>query len=296
MTRRIAFINYKGGVGKTSLIVNVAASLAQLGHRVLLCDLDTQSNSSIWLLRLERWNALVDRKHAALPALFRPNPPALADLIVRDVVENRAGDRLLPGLDLLPTTFNLADLEADYTGNPRKPAYRIFREQLALVEKDYDFVLFDCPPNILRASQCGVFSASEIYVPSNPDTLSLIGFTLLVEKLLAFYEVADGFRHHSFGAAAQVQGILFNAIKTGTDIEVPRMRMQLRLNQFKTAQSVAKNSKIFSAQVRDATLVRRAVTLGLPVTLVAEESVEEAGNVVSDYRALAREILAHNLL
>lgn len=296
MTRRIAFINYKGGVGKTSLIVNVAACLAQSGQRVLLCDLDTQSNSSIWLLRLERWNALVERRAAALPALFRPNPPSISDIIVRDVVENRAGTRVLPGLDLLPTTFNLVDLEADYAADPRKPAYRLFREQLATVEKNYDFILFDCPPNILRASQCGIFSASEIYVPANPDALSLIGFTLLVEKLLAFHDIADGFRHHSFGPAAQVQGILFNAIKAGTDIEVPTMRMQLRLNQFKTAQSVGKNARIFSSRVRDATLVRRSVTLGLPVSLVAEENMDDTGNVVSDYRALTREILLHSTL
>jgi chromosome partitioning protein len=58
MARKICFINYKGGVGKTSLIVNTAAALAKLGQRVLLCDFDTQSNASIWLLRLDRWNKI----------------------------------------------------------------------------------------------------------------------------------------------------------------------------------------------------------------------------------------------
>ncbi len=58
MARKIAFINYKGGVGKTSLIVNTAACLAKQGKRVLLCDFDTQSNASIWLLRLDRWNKI----------------------------------------------------------------------------------------------------------------------------------------------------------------------------------------------------------------------------------------------
>lgn len=58
MARKISFLNYKGGVGKTSLIVNTAASLALKGSRVLLFDFDTQSNASIWLMRLERWNKL----------------------------------------------------------------------------------------------------------------------------------------------------------------------------------------------------------------------------------------------
>ena len=49
MPRKICFVNYKGGVGKTSPVVNVAASLAQRGKRVLVVDLDTQSNASIWL-------------------------------------------------------------------------------------------------------------------------------------------------------------------------------------------------------------------------------------------------------
>lgn len=295
MARRIAFLNYKGGVGKTSLIVNIAACLAQQGHRVLLCDLDTQSNASIWLLRLERWNQLVTTTRRTVFSLFQPDPPTLASLIVRDVVEDRLGAKVLPGLDLLPTSFNLVDLEADFVGDPRKPAYVLFREQLALVEADYDFILFDCPPNVLRASQCGVFSATEIYVPANPDALSLIGFTLLVEKLATFHHSAAGFRRHALGPAAQVQGILFNAVKANTDVEVPKMRMQLRLNQFKTARRVARGAKIFTTQVRDATVVRRAVTLGLPVPIVSADSGADSEGIVGDYQAMTREILAQTL-
>jgi len=293
MARKIAFLNYKGGVGKTSLIVNLAACLAQSGKRVLLCDFDTQSNASIWLMKLDRWNRINANGEGAVYSIFDPGKVQLKDLIIRDVIEAKPGEREgLPGLDLVPTTFNLVDLESEYTGDPRKPAYVLFQNQLAAVEADYDYVLFDCPPNILRASQCGVFSANEIYVPANPDALSLIGFTLLVEKLMKFHALSASFRTASMGVAAQVKGIIFNSIKTGTDIEVPKMRMQLRLNQFKTAKRVAPSAKIFDAMVRDAMVVRRAVTLGLPVNLIAaDQSQENQDNVVSDYRKVAAELI-----
>jgi chromosome partitioning protein len=294
MARRIAFINYKGGVGKTSLIVNLAACLAKLGQRVLLCDFDTQSNASIWLLKLERWNKINAAGEGALYSIFEPGHAKLRDLVVPDVVQDKAGAMALPGLDLVPTTFNLVDLESDYEGDPKRPAYLVFQQQLAEIEGGYDFVLFDCPPNILRASQCGVFSANEIYVPANPDALSLIGFTLLVEKLYKFHALSASFRTGAMGPAAQVQGIIFNSIKTGTDIEVPKMRMQLRLNQYKTAKRAAPAAKIFDAQVRDAMVVRRAVTLGLPVVLVSQEASDETqDNVVNDYRKVAAELVRH---
>jgi chromosome partitioning protein len=292
MARRIAFINYKGGVGKTSLIVNLAACLAKLGQHVLLCDFDTQSNASIWLLKLERWNKINAAGEGALYSIFDPGRAKLRDIVVKDVVQDKAGAKALPGLDLVPTTFNLVDLESEYIGDSKRPAYLIFQQQLAEIESGYDFILFDCPPNILRASQCGLFSANEIYVPANPDALSLIGFTLLVEKLYKFHALSASFRTGAMGPAAQVQGIIFNSIKTGTDIEVPKMRMQLRLNQFKTAKRAAPIATIFDAQVRDAMVVRRAVTLGLPVVLVSQEASDEAqDNVVNDYRKVAAELV-----
>jgi chromosome partitioning protein len=69
--------------------------------------------------------------------------------------------------------------------------------------------------------------------------------------------------------------------------------MQLRLNQFKSAKRVARNSKIFAAQVRDATIVRRAVTLGLPVALVSSETAADAQGIIGDYRAVTNEMFRH---
>lgn len=292
MARKLAFINYKGGVGKTSLIVNVAACLAKAGKRVLLIDLDTQSNASIWLLRLDRWNKINSTGEGALYSIFDPGKARLPEIVVKDVLEGKTGEKLLPGLDLVPTTFNLVDLENEYEGDPRKPAYVLMNEQLREIEANYDFVLFDCPPNLLRAAQCGVFSAFEVYVPANPDALSLIGFTLLVEKLRRFHQLSASFRTTEMGPPAAVQGVVFNSMKTGVDHEVPKMRMQLRVNQYKTQRRVASTAKIFKTQIRDATVVHRAVALGLPVVLVGQES-DQADNVANDYRRLTQEIMKH---
>ncbi|HEY4989429.1 MAG TPA: AAA family ATPase [Opitutaceae bacterium] len=293
MARKICFINYKGGVGKTSLIVNTAAALAKMGKRVLLFDLDTQSNASIWLLKLERWNKINATGDGSIYSIFDPGKTHIKDLVIKDVVEGKAGEKLLPGLDLVPTTFNLVDLEAEFTGDPKRPAYLVFCEQVAMLEANYDFILFDCPPNILRASQCGVFTSNEIYVPSNPDALSLIGFTLLVDKLQKFHALSGSFRKASMGPPAQVQGIIFNSIRTGVDIEVPKMRMQLRLNQFRSAKRAAPSAKIFTTQIRDAMVVRRSVALGLPVILVGSDAADNTDSVTNDYRKLANELTLH---
>lgn len=295
MARRISFLNYKGGVGKTSLIVNTAASLAKMGKRVLLCDFDTQSNASIWLLKLDRWNKINSSGDGAIYSIFDPGRAKVKDLVIKDVVEGKSGEKLLPGLDLVPTTFNLVDLENEYNGDPKLPPFLLFFEQLKEIEANYDFIVFDCPPNILRASQCGVFSSNEIYVPANPDALSLIGFTLLIEKLQKFQQLSASFRKSTMGPAAQVYGVVFNSIKTGVDIEVPKMRMQLRLNQFRGAKRVAPTAKIFDTQIRDAMIVRRAVALGLPVALVSADAESSAAgdNVINDYKNFASELVQH---
>ncbi|MCH8475538.1 MAG: AAA family ATPase [Opitutales bacterium] len=290
MPRKISLINYKGGVGKTSLIVNTAACLAEKGNRVLLFDLDTQSNASIWLMRLERWNVLQSSGRGDIFSIFDPAEDTIKDCIIKDVVQDKSGKSILPGLDIVPTTFNLVDVENEYKA--QRPPYAVFQEQLEEIEDNYDYILFDCPPNVLRAAQCGIFCSNEVYIPSNPDALSLIGFTLLVDKMLKFHQRSASFRKPGMGKPAQVQGIIFNAIKTGVDIDVPKMRMQFRLNQFKKQKRVGASAKIFSSIVRDAIVVRRAVTLGLPINLVGQVR-EEEDSVYKDYTDVAQELINH---
>lgn len=290
MPRKISFINYKGGVGKTSLIVNVAASLVEAGKRVLIVDLDVQSNSSIWLMRIERWNKLVEYDAGHIYTIFQSESARLCDCIVKDVVYCKEdAKQALPGLDLLPTTFSLVDLEEEYESPDGRPPCVKFEEQLAEFEGEYDFILFDCPPNILNASGCGIFSSNEIYVPCNPDALSLIGFTLLVDKLEVFYSEVEKYRIARMGEFAQVRGVIFNSIKANVNLMSAKMRTQVRINQFKGKRVVADSMHILNTQIRDEVIVPRAVTLGLPVCLVGDPN--RKNTVRDDYRGLAQEIM-----
>jgi len=290
MARKIAFINYKGGVGKTSCIVNIAASLAKRGNRVLLVDLDAQSNVSIWLMRVERWNELNSPGRGSVYSIFVPGNKQLKEVVVKDVVEERDGQKILPRLDLIPTTFDLIDLEHEYNPPEGEPVYVRFHEQLKVLEPNYDYILFDCPPNVLRASQCGLFCANEVIVPANPDALSLIGFTLLTGKLVQFNERSASFRSPGMGSPASINGIIFNSIKTATDIEVPKMRMQFRINQFRNQRKISPRTRIFNSMIRDAIVVRRAVTLGLPVICIGNAIGTEG--VVDDYDSVTDELEA----
>ncbi|MEX0330616.1 MAG: ParA family protein [Puniceicoccaceae bacterium] len=290
MARKIAFINYKGGVGKTSCLVNMAACLAKRGKRVLLVDLDAQSNVSIWLLRIDRWNKLHGSKRDSVYSLFNPGDQQLKDIVVRDVVEDREGRKILPGLDLVPTTFDLIDIEHEYEPPADEPVFVRFWQTLQAIEPNYDYILFDCPPNVLRASQCGLFCANEVIVPANPDALSLIGLTLLTGKLLQFNDRSARYRTPGMGQPATINGVIFNAVKGGTDVEVPKMRMQFRINQFKNQKKISPKTRIFGTMVRDAIVVRRAVTLGLPVNCIGNAIGTE--DVMEDYEGVTNELEA----
>jgi hypothetical protein len=86
------------------------------------------------------------------------------------------------------------DLEHEWKPDPHNPYWEAFHNQVVALEDRYDYIFFDCPPNVYRATQCGLYSSDEVYVPANPDALSLIGLSLFVEKAVRFHERSSSFR------------------------------------------------------------------------------------------------------
>jgi chromosome partitioning protein len=179
----ISLLNMKGGVGKTTVAVNLAANLARDHQKkVLLVDLDPQTNASLSLMPEQAWSAWA-KDHGTMADVFEldakrrhENEPAkFADCIVHDVVPE------IPGLDLLPSHLKLTFLDLDLAARPGRE--RIFTRKLAKVIDDYDIILCDCPPNLQTATQNALYASDYFLVPMQPDFLSSIGLSLLLDRL-----------------------------------------------------------------------------------------------------------------
>lgn len=289
MAKKISFLNIKGGVGKTSLIVNMGACLAYMGRRTLVVDFDAQSNASIWLMRLDRWNSLNREPQKFILNLFRDLDSKIADCIQKSPVRDTDNEEVLPRLDLIPASFTLMDLEHEVPKSPDEPFYLRFYKQLRTIEDNYDFILYDCPPNFFYTTQCALFGSDFVFVPANADALSIIGFHLLVDKLARFKTDSTAHRDSYQAPNPEVIGIALNAIKPGTKIHVPLERFNAQIDRFKTQGKVSSKMHIFPDIVRHSVNVGRAVMMGLPTVLMSKQ--DASITLAEDYIKLTKHLL-----
>src|SRR5882672_1366498 len=160
--RRIAIINQKGGVGKTTTAVNLAAALAQAGQRVCVLDLDPQA-------------------HATTHLGVEPDgsAPSMYDVLVNSKplaeVRRKVGDCLwLAGSDI-----NLAAAEVELAGVVGREV--ILRDLLLQDEGHFDYVLMDCGPSLGVLTLNALAAASEVFIPLQPHFLALHGLSKLLE-------------------------------------------------------------------------------------------------------------------
>lgn len=161
--RTIAVANQKGGVGKTTVSINLASALARMGHRVLLVDLDPQGHCAVGL-------AVPDEQieNGIGECLRSRNEPEPIDF-------SAITWQIAPNLDLAPSRPTLADFERKL-GNDEK-AFGNLREALQGVSHRYDFVLIDCPPYLGALMHMALHAAAEIIIPVETGYFSLHGLT-----------------------------------------------------------------------------------------------------------------------
>ena len=178
----IALVNNKGGVGKTTSAVNLAAGLVAAGRRVLLADLDAQGSASL-SLGLTR----ADLTPGSAEVMLEGHP-------IREVIRPTS----VKGLDILPGSMALAS--ADLVLSVVKGREVVLKDALTPIRGDYDFTVLDCPPSLGLLTVNALTAADFFIIPVTPDYLSLEG---LVNLMDAVERIKKG-----IGKAAGLLGIL----------------------------------------------------------------------------------------
>ncbi|WP_137983862.1 MULTISPECIES: ParA family protein [Pseudomonas] len=216
MTKVVSFINLKGGVGKTTTTVNIAATLATDGYKVLVIDLDPQTNATVSLIDQEEWQERHDRGQT-LYHMFNDMLKGEDQFNIDDAILNDVGG--IDGLDLLPSSIHLVEIQDDIPDMDNK-AYvshvDVLGNIIENIKEDYDFILIDCPPNLGAITLNGISISDYYIVPTVPDILSKIGISLILNRINSFKK-----RKHS--CKIELAGIVFTKVDYRTNLHKSTM-------------------------------------------------------------------------
>ncbi|MBO4557737.1 MAG: ParA family protein [Bacteroidales bacterium] len=253
MGKTIAIVNQKGGVGKTTTAVNLAASLAVKGKKVLLIDADPQANATSYL-GLDPETCVGKTLYEAVCGRV-----AIADII---------RDTEILTLKLVPSHINLIGVEVELLETSGRE--KAFRRAIAPAKAQYDYILIDCSPSLGLLTINSLTAADSVIVPVQPEYFALEG----LGRLLGTIKLVQDKVNPDLG----IEGFLFtiydSRIKTHNQV-VEEVRAQFPEKVFKTI--IVRNARLIEAP-----------SYGKPAILYDPESAG-AGN----YMNLAEELLYH---
>lgn len=252
MGRTYTLVNQKGGVGKTTTVINLGAYLAYFGQRVLLVDLDPQANATACLgvdkesVRGGTYESLIDNSPAASHILHNP--------------------RLK--ISLLPASPALAGAEVELVGKLARENY--LNKALSPIRDRYDYILIDCPPSLGLLTLNGIIAARDgVIIPVQCEYLPLEGLSQLTQTL-------DRIRNAVF-PELKIRGVLLTMFDGRTNLSndvVAEVRRHF-------------TDLVFSAIIPRTVRLAEAPSYGQPISVYAPSS-----NGAESYTALAREILS----
>lgn len=280
----VSVINYKGGVGKTTIAANLAAELAWRSYNVLVMDLDPQSSMTFSFIQPDYWEKhYKDTKtiKSWFDSFMEGEIIPLRDLIISPTsINNRLTNK--GKLDLIPSHLGLlnVDLELatelggaslDQTKRNYFKVYRRLADGLSSIsDEDYDIIIIDCPPSFNIVTQNAIIASDSILIPAKPDYLSTLGIDYLKGSLNSLIKNYNDFSKIGATRCAEINpailGVIFTMVQYYDNQPIAATRQYI--NQAKNL-----DVPVFETYIREnKSLFADAAQYGVPVVFNTSSS------------------------
>lgn len=251
MTYIITMLNMKGGVGKTTSVINIAAKMKQLGKRMLLIDLDPQAN-------LTQGLGFDDDQEKTIYTALR------GDYTLKDVIASKNG------IDIVPSTIDLSVADAEF--NSKISREQMLKKVIKPIQNNYDIILIDCAPNLALLTVNAIAASTHYLIPMQAEYFALRGLLKLIDAVDYIKQGTE--------SGMELLGVFltrFNKQKT-----LSRDVYDITADQVK--------EKLFQTNVRENIALAEAQAKGISIYDYDSE-MDKKSNGADDYSNLTTELL-----